>query len=250
LSGFVPARDAPKDNAVKQEMIQLSVNPYDARKWLEDCCETGCLIGRRDPDTLQWVPWVAGEELPFSVLHNAYVEWQKTVKSRVAPEPTPAVVLGKVLTNVGCRSRRTRIRNVEDASRFRTLPPKNLHPYILKERKRDIRWLSMYVEYSPLSACSYMPTCRWEDRRRHATAWGGGNGARMTAQSPLAKWTGSAAPANTPMTVMSSAFLIGVLKWVGSADSRETGDAPDRRGADADELREVVCALACLRGAR
>jgi len=88
-------------------MIQLSVNPYDARKWLEDCCETGCLIGRRDPDTLQWVAWTTDEELPFYVLHNAYVEWQKTVKSRVAPEPTPSNVLGRVLTEAGFGSHRT-----------------------------------------------------------------------------------------------------------------------------------------------
>ena len=106
VSSFVPSRDVPKDNAVKREMIQLSVNPYDARKWIEDCCETGCLLGRKDPDTLQWVPWVTGEKLPFYVLHSAYVEWQKTVKSRVAPEPTPSNALGKVLTEAGFGSHR------------------------------------------------------------------------------------------------------------------------------------------------
>ena len=43
VSGFVPLRDVPKDNSAKRDLIRLSINPFDARKWIEDCCETGCL---------------------------------------------------------------------------------------------------------------------------------------------------------------------------------------------------------------
>jgi hypothetical protein len=38
ISNFVPWRDVKQDNAAKRDMIRESVNPYDARKWLEDCC--------------------------------------------------------------------------------------------------------------------------------------------------------------------------------------------------------------------
>ena len=104
VSGFVPLRDVPKDNVAKQDLIRFSINPYDARKWLEDCCETGCTVGRKDPeDSGRWVRWATGEKVPFYVLHHAYVEWQKTVKSPVAPEPTHAIALGKVLTSAGFR---------------------------------------------------------------------------------------------------------------------------------------------------
>jgi hypothetical protein len=37
VSSFVPWRDCPKNNSAKKDMIRHSVNPYDARKWIEDC---------------------------------------------------------------------------------------------------------------------------------------------------------------------------------------------------------------------
>lgn len=106
VSDFVPARDVPKDNEVKRQMIQLSVNPYDARKWIEDCCHAERLIGRPN-GAGEWVRWVFAEEFGFHSLLNAYVEWQKTVKTRVAPEPTRANELGKVLTEAGFGTHRT-----------------------------------------------------------------------------------------------------------------------------------------------
>jgi Family of unknown function (DUF5906) len=105
VSDFVPARDVPKDNAVKREMIQLSVNPYDARKWIGDCCCAERLIGCPDGSG-GWVKWTQGDEHGFHVLLGAYVEWQKTVRTRVAPEPTQSNMLGKVLTEAGFGSRR------------------------------------------------------------------------------------------------------------------------------------------------
>jgi hypothetical protein len=108
VSGFVPLRDVPKNNDAKREMIKRTINPYDARKWLEECCVTGQLIGARtgDPD-LQWTAWTRGAEHPFNVLSNAYTEWQKGVKSPVRPEPTPIGSLGEALTHAGFGEKRT-----------------------------------------------------------------------------------------------------------------------------------------------
>ena len=101
VTGFVPWRDAPKENDTKRDMVKLSVNPFDARKWLEDCCATRRIVGMRDPDSGEWGAWIEGEELPFAKLAGAYVDWQKTVKSPVAPKPTPTGNLGEILGKCG-----------------------------------------------------------------------------------------------------------------------------------------------------
>ena len=59
---------------------------------------------------------VTGEEYPFYVFSKAYREWQRGVKSPVAPEPTLIGSLGEVLTNAGFGSRRT------EKDRLRVLP--------------------------------------------------------------------------------------------------------------------------------
>lgn len=115
ISNFVPWRDVKQDTAAKRDMIRESVNPFDARKWIEDCCQTERLIGRRNSDG-QWTLWIEGTEYPFAELSAAYVEWQKTVKSPVAPKPTPFGSLSQVLAEAGFPGRRTK------ADRFRILP--------------------------------------------------------------------------------------------------------------------------------
>jgi hypothetical protein len=107
VTGFVPLRDVPKNNAAKREMIKLSINPFNARKWIEECCVTGQLVGYKIEPMSSWAPWVEGAEHPFHVLSNAYTEWQKTVKSPVRPDPTPIGTLGEVLVKAGFT--RTRI---------------------------------------------------------------------------------------------------------------------------------------------
>jgi hypothetical protein len=78
VSGFVPLRDVPKNNDAKREMIKRTINAYDARKWIEECCITGQLVGLRIEDARNsWAPWTVGAEHPFGVLSNAYTEWQK-----------------------------------------------------------------------------------------------------------------------------------------------------------------------------
>ena len=114
VSGFVPLRDVPKNNAAKREMIKRTINPFDARKWIEECCETRQLIGYRLGNS--WAQWKAGEEHAFHVLANAYTEWQKGVRSPVRPEPTPIGSLGEVLTTAGFAATRTA------AERRRKLP--------------------------------------------------------------------------------------------------------------------------------
>jgi Family of unknown function (DUF5906) len=103
---FVPSRDVPKDNAAKREMIKRSINPYDARKWLEECCHTERILGKRDAEGADWL-WTEGDEHSFASLRNAYVAWQTTVRSRVAAEPTHPSSLGQVLSDAGFGSRRT-----------------------------------------------------------------------------------------------------------------------------------------------
>jgi hypothetical protein len=90
-------------------------NPFDARKWIEACCISERILGRCDGDGQTW-PWLTGAEHPFYSLRNAYVEWQKTVKTRVGPEPTPDNRLGAALTAAGFGEHRS------SACRFRTLP--------------------------------------------------------------------------------------------------------------------------------
>lgn len=117
VSGFVPWRDIKKDTRAKRAMIRESVNPYDARKWIEDCCETERLIGSKTQSG-EWMEWREGKELPFAQLAAAYVEWQKTVRSPVAPRPTGTGRLGQVLTEAGIKAERA-----GGGDRLRVLPP-------------------------------------------------------------------------------------------------------------------------------
>jgi Family of unknown function (DUF5906) len=56
VSGFTPSRDVRKDTAAKRRMVRESLNPYDARRWLEDCCDAAQLLGGRTERS-----WEAGE---------------------------------------------------------------------------------------------------------------------------------------------------------------------------------------------
>ncbi len=116
VSNFVPSRDIKKDTQAKRDMIRESINAYDARNWIEDCCKAGSLFGRKAADG-GWVTWVAGDEYSLAALSAAYIEWQRTVKSPVAPIPTRVGALGEVLTKAEFGVRRTSSNNV------RVLPP-------------------------------------------------------------------------------------------------------------------------------
>jgi Family of unknown function (DUF5906) len=115
VSNFVPWRDIKKETEAKRDMIRESVNPFDARKWIEDCCKTERLIGRKGDDD-EWAP-IAGREYPFAALVRAYVEWQRLIRAPVAPKPTPISNLSQVMAEAGFPGRRT------NSDRFRTLPP-------------------------------------------------------------------------------------------------------------------------------
>jgi hypothetical protein len=107
VSDFVPWRDIKKDSVAKREMIRLSINPFDARKWIEDCCHAERMIGLKEPDSGKWERWIEGDEHSFATLAAAYVEWQKTVKSPFAPKPTPSGSLGEALRKMGFEPKRT-----------------------------------------------------------------------------------------------------------------------------------------------
>ena len=110
VSNFVPSRDIKTDNAAKRAMIRESINPFDARKWLEECAEAELILGYSRGRGLPDKAWVAGDEVPFAVLRANYVAWLDTVRTRVAPKPTPPNRLGGVLLRCGLKERRTKER--------------------------------------------------------------------------------------------------------------------------------------------
>jgi hypothetical protein len=120
VSSFVPWRDIKKDNQAKHDMIREAINPFDARKWLEACCHAEEILGLRIPDGGGWMPWNEGDGHSFGALSAAYVEWQKTVRSRVGPQPTKPGGVGAVLGKAGIEAApRTR---KDGCQRSRVLP--------------------------------------------------------------------------------------------------------------------------------
>lgn len=85
VRSFVPQRDVPTDNEAKKAMIWNSINPYDARKWLEECCRAEMILGFRSDKESQfpWEPWQKGREYVNGIFHTAYTEWQKTVTEMI-----------------------------------------------------------------------------------------------------------------------------------------------------------------------
>ena len=103
VSSFVPARDIKRDNEARRAMIRESINPLDARKWLEECCEAAQILGSGRRMEMEWR---AGEAIAFSTLRAAYAVWQEGVRTRVAPKPTPISRLGELLGRCGLVERR------------------------------------------------------------------------------------------------------------------------------------------------
>lgn len=119
VSEFIPSRDIPKDNAAKEAMIRNSINPFDARKWLEECCRAEMILGYKPIDKesqFPWERWEADNEYVNGIFHTAYTEWQKTVRSPIAPRPTPANKFGEFLNKAGMALR------IMNGQRLRKLP--------------------------------------------------------------------------------------------------------------------------------
>lgn len=119
VSAFIPSRDVPKNNAAKAAMIHSSINQYDARKWLEECCRAELILGYKPVDKdskFQWERWNTDSEYSNSIFATAYTEWQKGVKSPVAPRPTPSNKFGELLNKVGMEMR------IMNGQRWRRLP--------------------------------------------------------------------------------------------------------------------------------
>jgi hypothetical protein len=115
---FIPSRDVPKNNAAKAAMIRNSINPYDARNWLEECCRAEMILGYKPIDKqskLPWEPWVEGNEYANGIFPVAYAEWQKSVRSQIAPKQTAPNKFGELLNKAGLMQRK-------DKERWRTLP--------------------------------------------------------------------------------------------------------------------------------
>lgn len=145
VSDFLPWRDVPKDNEFKDKMIRDSVNPYDARKWVEECCHARMILGLEiKTDNTNGVkcpyePWETGTEYENGLFLIAYTNWQKTVRSSSDPKPTKSNSFGELLNNLGFIAR-------VDKQRYRKLPDpdKCLEslvelPKIQKEKQRKKR---------------------------------------------------------------------------------------------------------------
>jgi len=129
-SNFYPPRDINRSNSSREEMIKNSYNPYDARFWLERCCDLGVVVGMKPNGDYSSgdVLWCEGDEYSNSMLYDAYLNWQKTVKTRIAPDTTCSRHLGKLLTKLGFSSATLH------SGRFRTLPSIESFDSILFDR--------------------------------------------------------------------------------------------------------------------
>jgi hypothetical protein len=117
VSKFTPWRDINKNNEAKQEMIMESTNPYDVSKWLEECATYGKIMGMKkeynpDPDGNDidrndlWEDWIEGAVIRHSTLKQAYTEWQKGIRSRVAPKQAGPKEFGTALIKYGLHVRK------------------------------------------------------------------------------------------------------------------------------------------------
>ena len=115
-------------------MIRRSINPFDARKWLEECCVTRQLIGcasRRSTRELmtptcrradkpnrggRWTEWVDGRGIPVPRFRQRLHGMAEGREIAGRPEPTPIGSLGEVLTNAGFGSKR------DKKARYRRCP--------------------------------------------------------------------------------------------------------------------------------
>ena len=122
-SGFFPSRDIDRCNSSREEMIHSSYNPYDARFWLERCCDLGVIVGMKPRDAYCSgnVLWREGDQYSNSELYDSYVEWQKTVRTKTAPDTTCARSLGGLYTQfgfVGYNSNKGRVRKLPSIESF------------------------------------------------------------------------------------------------------------------------------------
>jgi Family of unknown function (DUF5906) len=115
VSNFVPHRDIKRDNAEHRKMIILSLNPFCLRAWLMACCHADLVIGMKiDGATFEWkeqAKYTHGE------LWQAYVNWQPSVKSPIAAQPTPSNRFGEQLGKAGLQAHKG-----TDGARQRVLP--------------------------------------------------------------------------------------------------------------------------------
>jgi len=102
VSGFEPKRDIPRDNAERRQMIRQSLNPYDARVWLEECATAEQFLGSEHS-------WTTGEVVLLEFFIRAYTKWQQDIKTRVAPKPTPVGSLAEVLGKAGFGGKRDKL---------------------------------------------------------------------------------------------------------------------------------------------
>jgi hypothetical protein len=134
VAKFVSKRDVPRDNAERREIISHSLNPYDARCWLWDCAVSEQILGMEITMTdgiLGCVAWREKGEYKFGELSHAYRRWQATIRTRVAPRPTPLDHLGEVLSKAGFSLSRDKL------SRKRILPSADACIEALADPKKD-----------------------------------------------------------------------------------------------------------------
>jgi Family of unknown function (DUF5906) len=115
VKGFVPKRDVPRDNSERRDMIMRCINPYDARAWLWDCATAEKILGMKEVISIDGIvsppSWKEKAIYSFGDLLGGYTAWQASVRTRVAPRPTPSGNFGEVLGKAGLSVKRTETSN-------------------------------------------------------------------------------------------------------------------------------------------
>lgn len=109
VSDFHPQHDLPRDSALLQEVKASSRGARDASRWLDECLETGQIVGVKSSpfsDSV-WREWAVGASITGSELLEAYKSWGRNVPGVSYDGLTAMKDFWSLLSGTGFRNRRT-----------------------------------------------------------------------------------------------------------------------------------------------
>jgi hypothetical protein len=112
VADFIPQTNIARDNEAHKEMTNACLNRADIRKWLEDCCLAGEILGvkykrdslgsmSREPEV-----WEPGLKLTMAEMMERYLEWQKGVRDGARAVTDSVRDTGKKLKALGFTKQR------------------------------------------------------------------------------------------------------------------------------------------------
>lgn len=109
VSGFHPQHDLPRQSALLQEVKASSRGTRDASRWLEECLETGQIVGVRNSSFSDsvWREWAVGASITGSELLEAYRCWSRLIPGASYEGLTAMKDFWSLLTGTGFSRRRT-----------------------------------------------------------------------------------------------------------------------------------------------